>query len=61
MISCTGRVKSENVLCRGKEERNTLHITKRRKAELMGFTMRSNCLRTGRRKGSREEKPRTMT
>jgi hypothetical protein len=41
MISCTDRVKSGNVLHRGKEWRNMLHIIQSRKADWMGHTLRT--------------------
>ena len=43
-IRCTDRVKNEEVIHRVKEERNILHKIKRRKANWIGYTLRSNCL-----------------
>jgi hypothetical protein len=42
-ISCPNRVRNE-VLHRVKEERNILHIRKRRKANWIGHVLRRNCL-----------------
>jgi hypothetical protein len=42
-ISRTDRVKNEEVLHKIKEERNILHIIKRRKANWIGHILRSNC------------------
>ena len=44
-ISWTDRVRNEEVLHRIKEERNTLHTVKRRKANWIGYILRRNCLR----------------
>jgi hypothetical protein len=43
-ISWTDRVRNEEVLHRVKEERNVLHIIKRRKANWIGHILRRNCL-----------------
>jgi hypothetical protein len=43
-ISCTDRVRNEEVLHRVKEERNILHTIKRRKANWIGHILRRNCL-----------------
>jgi hypothetical protein len=43
-ISCTDRVRSEEVLHRVKEERNILHTIKRGKANWIGHILRRNCL-----------------
>jgi hypothetical protein len=43
-ISWTDRVNNEAVLHRVKEERNILHTIRRRKANLIGHTLRRNCL-----------------
>jgi hypothetical protein len=43
-ISWTDRVKNEEVLYRVKEERNSLHTIKRRKAKWIGHILRRNCL-----------------
>jgi hypothetical protein len=43
-ISWTDRVRNEEVLHRVKEERNILHIIKRRKANWIGHSLRRNCL-----------------
>jgi hypothetical protein len=43
-ISWTDRVRNEEVLHRVKEERNILHIIKRRKANWIGHILRRNCL-----------------
>jgi hypothetical protein len=43
-IIWTGRVRNEEVLHRVKEERNILHIIKRRKAYWIGHILRRNCL-----------------
>jgi hypothetical protein len=43
-ISWTDRVKNEKVLHRVKEERNTPHTIKKRKANWIGHMLRRNCL-----------------
>jgi hypothetical protein len=43
-ISWTDRVNNEAELHRVKEERNVLHTIRRRKANLIGHTLRRNCL-----------------
>jgi hypothetical protein len=43
-ISWTDRVRNEEVLHRVKEERNILHIIKRRKANWIGHILHRNCL-----------------
>jgi hypothetical protein len=43
-LSWTGRVRSEEVLGRVKEERNIVHTIKRRKANWIGRILRRNCL-----------------
>jgi hypothetical protein len=43
-ISWTDRVKHEDVLHRIQEERNTLHITKKGKANCIGHILRRNCI-----------------
>jgi hypothetical protein len=43
-ISWTDCVKNEEVLLGVKEERNSLHITKRRKANWIGHIVHRNCL-----------------
>jgi hypothetical protein len=43
-ISCTDRVRNEEVLRRVKEERNILHTMKRRKVNWIGHILRRNCL-----------------
>jgi hypothetical protein len=43
-ISCTDRVRSEEVLHRVKEERNIVHTIKRRKANWIVHILRRNCL-----------------
>jgi hypothetical protein len=43
-ISWTDHMGNEEVLHRMKEERNILHIIKRRKANWIGHTLRRNCL-----------------
>jgi hypothetical protein len=43
-ISWTDRVRNEEVLHRVKEERNTVHTIKRRKANWIGDILRRNCL-----------------
>jgi hypothetical protein len=43
-ISWNDRVNNETVLHRVKEERNILHTIRRRKANWIGHTLRSNCL-----------------
>ena len=43
-ISWTNRVKNEEVLQRDKEERNILHTMKRRKTNLIGYILYTNCL-----------------
>jgi hypothetical protein len=43
-ISCTDRVRNEEVLHRVNEERNSLHTIKRRKANWIGHILRRNCL-----------------
>jgi hypothetical protein len=40
----TRRVRNEEVLHRVKEERNIVHIIKRRKADWIGDILRRNCL-----------------
>jgi hypothetical protein len=44
-ISWTDRVRTERALRRVKEERNILHTIKRRKANWIGHTLRTNCLK----------------
>jgi hypothetical protein len=41
-ISCTDRVRDEEVLQSAKKERNILHATERRKGNWMGHVLRSN-------------------
>jgi hypothetical protein len=43
-ISWTNHVRNEEVLLRVKEERNTLHPIKRRKANWIGRNLHRNCL-----------------
>jgi hypothetical protein len=43
-ITWTNRVRNEEVLHRVKEERNSLHTIKRRKANWIGNILRRNCL-----------------
>jgi hypothetical protein len=43
-IRWTDRVRNEEVSHTVKEERNMLHIIKRRKAKLIGHILRRNCL-----------------
>ena len=43
-ISWTNHVKNEEVLQRDKEERNILHTMKRRKTNLIGYILYTNCL-----------------
>jgi hypothetical protein len=43
-ISWSDRVKNEEVLKRVKENRNVLHIIKRKKAKWIGRILRRNCL-----------------
>jgi hypothetical protein len=43
-ISWMGHVNNEAVLHRAKEERNILHIIRRRKANWIGHILRRNCL-----------------
>jgi hypothetical protein len=43
-ISWTDRVRNEEVLHRGKKERNIPHTIKRRKANWIGHILRRNCL-----------------
>jgi hypothetical protein len=43
-VSCTDRVRNEEVLHRVKEERNILHTIQRRKANWIGHILRRNCL-----------------
>jgi hypothetical protein len=43
-ISWTDQVRCEETLRRIKEERNTVHTTKRRKANWIGHILRRNCL-----------------
>jgi hypothetical protein len=43
-ISWTDQVRNEEVLHRFKEERNSLHTTKRRKANWIGHILCRNCL-----------------
>jgi hypothetical protein len=43
-ISCTDRVRNEEVLHRVKEVRNILHTIKRRKDNWIGHILRRNCL-----------------
>jgi hypothetical protein len=43
-ISCTDRVRNEEVLHKVKEERNILHTIKGRKANWIGHILRRNCL-----------------
>jgi hypothetical protein len=42
--SWTDCVKNDKVLQRGKDERNILHTTKGRKANLIGYILQRNCL-----------------
>ena len=44
MISCTDRVRNEEVLHRVKEERNILRTIRRRNAGWIGQIWRGNCL-----------------
>jgi len=41
-ISWTDLVRNEEVLCRGKKERNILHTIKRRKVNWIGHKLRRN-------------------
>ena len=43
-ISWTDHVRNEEVLFRVKEQRNILHETRKRKANLIGHILRRNCL-----------------
>jgi hypothetical protein len=43
-VSWTDRVRSKEVLQRGKEDRNIVHTIKRRKAEWICYILRKNCL-----------------
>jgi hypothetical protein len=43
-ISWTDRVRNKEVLYRVKEQRNILHIVKRRKTNWIGHILRENCL-----------------
>jgi hypothetical protein len=43
-ISCTGRMKNEEVLRRDEEERNIRRTVRRRKANWTVHTLRMNCL-----------------
>jgi hypothetical protein len=43
-ISCTDHVRNEDVLLRVKEQRNTLHEIRKRKANWIGHILRRNCL-----------------
>ena len=43
-ISCTDRVRNEEVLHRVKEERNIIHTIKRRKDDWIGHILCRNCL-----------------
>jgi hypothetical protein len=43
-ISWTSRVRNEEVIHRGKEDRNILHTIKRRKANWSGHILHRNCL-----------------
>jgi hypothetical protein len=43
-ISCTDRLRNEEVLLRVAEERNVQQIIKRRKADWIGHILRRNCL-----------------
>jgi hypothetical protein len=43
-ISWTDHVRNEDVLLRGKEQRNILHEIRKRKANLIGHILRRNCL-----------------
>ena len=43
-ISCTDRMRNEEVLHRVKEDRNVLHTAKRRKANWIGHSLHRNCL-----------------
>jgi hypothetical protein len=43
-FSWSDRVKNEAILHRVKEERNILHIIKRRKDNWIGYILRRNCL-----------------
>jgi hypothetical protein len=43
-IICTDHVRNEDVLLRVKEQRNTLHEVRKRKANWMGHILRRNCL-----------------
>jgi hypothetical protein len=42
-ISCTDRVRNEEVLLRVKEQRNSLHTVNRRKANWIGHNLCRNC------------------
>jgi hypothetical protein len=43
-INWTDHVRNEEVLLRVKEQRNILHETRKRKANLIGHIFRRNCL-----------------
>ena len=43
-ISWTDHVRNEEVLLRGKEQRNILHEIRKRKANWIGHILRRNCL-----------------
>jgi hypothetical protein len=43
-ISCTDHVRNEEVLLRGKEQRNILHEISKQKANWIGHILRRNCL-----------------
>jgi hypothetical protein len=43
-ISWTDHVRNEEVLLRVKEQRNILHEIRKRKANLIGYILRRNCL-----------------
>jgi len=43
-ISCTGRVRNEDVLLRVKKQRNILHEIRKRKANWIGHILHRNCL-----------------
>jgi hypothetical protein len=64
-ISWTDRVRNEEVLHRVKEERNIVHIIKRRKANAIGHILCRNCLLKhiieGKREGKRRKKMSAVT
>ena len=43
-ISCTDRVKNEEVMHRVRKERNIVHKINRRKADCIGHILRRHCL-----------------